>query len=128
MTTMNVQNLIAPILQKFLVDMGKDVAPIVVCDDEKSANQRLTAIVEKMGGYELGGMEVVFDTVEEDGKLVIVGQFIARSTACGGKPNEYCKDCGIFHWEMPQRYNSAQTIRFKKQAIIDYAKSNTKSK
>jgi uncharacterized protein (DUF608 family) len=109
-----------PLLTRFLVDMKKDVAPIQVFTDSDDAKDKLDTIQKAMPDTIVNGKEVVFSLMQEGEQVFLVAHYKTTKIKCP-TTNEYCKQCGIFHWSFPIGMIDARKKEIKLEAYKEYA-------
>lgn len=125
--TPSLNNILLPIIRRALLTENKKVAPFLTCDDMNVAREKLATIKTILGDVEMDGKKVIFMVEEEDSIAFVVARFAEEGNACGIK-NDYCGDCGLFHWDFPPSMSNAERIRTKKRTIVDYEKQRRKRK
>lgn len=117
-----VATIFIPIIKKFLVEDQQNFAPILVCQDNDEAKERLEQIRNHLGGELIEDRELDFSISDRDGVIFVIAQFKDNKTKCTNI-NSYCPVCGIFHWQLPTGMNETEQKEYKKEQYGKFQQS-----
>ena len=96
------------------VKNGYQFVPLIKCDTKEEAvktSKKLDTIIDQYSAKDR--------TVSVDTKSDSSGHFVTITLTdvmpCGGEVNKYCKNCGIFHFDV-DGVSPRELIRIKKEA------------
>lgn len=111
-----------------LIEKGLPFSPLVKVGKDQSPGAIVKALASQIADIDSQGeklpVEIVTKTIE--GKIYIVA-ILKSCRDCGGEENQYCPQCGCFHWNL-SGMNNAEARRFKLERITAYAKNRISSK